>query len=146
MSISGLIQSDTVQDIIDAYTLTNFTLSSVSGDATTTFTGAAALPETSLAGGVDAVAAVDRNLPWIYVEAIDDSNVWYDIWYHGPGSDANQRSTLAELRDAWTSISTVNGLAPNPPVTTITGSGSTRIGFSTSNAFWWFKLYSSQSH
>ena len=127
MSISGLIQADTVQDIIDAYSGSDFTLSSVSGDATTTFTGATALSTTSLAGGTDAVAAVDRNLPWIYVEAIDDSNVWYDIWYHGPGSDANQRSTLAELRDAWTNISTVNGLAPNPPITTLTGSGTTRI-------------------
>ena len=121
LDIRGLINGDTTQDVISAYTGNRFTLTSVSGDATTAFSNPAAFGPTPPTGGVNQVARQD---PWVYVSAATNEAITYTIWYHGSQTPAGQRTTLTEMKVAWDSISEVDGLHGTSPTSAITGTGS----------------------
>ena len=124
--ITGLISGDTTQDVIDAYSGSDFTLTSVSGDGTTAFSNPSALTATSLGGGSDEHL---RQLPTVHVESDAGGSITYRIFYHGADSRTNQRTTLAEMKTAWENIAeVVDGLHGTSIVGTITGSNTARIG------------------
>ena len=124
--ITGLISGDTTQDVIDAYSGSDFTLTSVSGDGTTAFSNPSALTATSLGGGSDEHL---RQLPTVHVESDAGGSITYRIFYHGADSRTNQRTTLAEMKTAWENIAeVVEGLHGTSIVGTVTGSDTARIG------------------
>ena len=113
LTITGVINTDTVQDAIDAYSGSDFTLTSKSSDTTTTLLGTA-LSITSLTGGV---TQVRRQNPTVRL-----TSTGYTIRYHGPNTPGAQRTTLNEMRVAWGSIR--HGTeTPLSPIINLSGAG-----------------------
>ena len=121
LSVTGILAADTTQDVIDAYAGSDFTLSSVGGDASATLPGTAA--SGSLSGGV---TTVPRLAPTVELSSHDDDagTAEYAVVYHGPATPQGQRTTLAELLGAWESV---GGGGASPVGAVSSGGGSTRV-------------------
>ena len=101
--ISGILNTDTVQDVIDAYSVgtDRFELTAASGSSTTSTLSGAALAETNLAGGVDVVA---RQTP--VVDMGDTGTITIDLI---AADDEPQNTTIQELLLAWTRATYLDG-------------------------------------
>ena len=102
LDITGALNTDTIQNVIDAYTAgtKNFELAPASGSgASDTITGNAI--NTSLTGGSNQIS---RRLP---VVTLADTGV-ITIGLHAVDDDTTNNSTLAELRTAWHAVTYTN--------------------------------------
>ena len=128
--LTGIASGDTVKNAIDAPITwagagpriddLSTIMSSVSNDTSTALT-AAAQGQTAFTGGKDTAT---RQNPRISVVSTSGGTVSYRCQYHGPGTQANMRSTLTELLNAWGNIANVPGISPG---TIITGTATARV-------------------
>ena len=93
LEISGVLNTDTVGDVIDAYAGSQFTLSPASGSSRADTVTGIALAWTTLVGGVDAIARAEP------VVTLSDTGVITISLYAVDDSALN--TTLFELANAW---------------------------------------------
>ena len=122
--INKWLRTDTVQDLIDAYSGSQFTITAPSGDTTDTLDGPADLrPGSStiqLAGGR---GPVTRQTPTVSLIEATAHTASYSVFYHGSETTGASRSTLTEMKAAWDSVLGQNRPL-SPDTVTITGDGS----------------------
>ena len=94
--IMGVLNTDSVQDAIDAYTGNLFELSAASGSTTADLLTGNTLAWTNLVGGVDAVA---RQQPTAALS--DDGTISVSLIAE---DDESQNTTLFEFANAWVSV------------------------------------------
>ena len=93
LEISGVLSTDTVGDVIDAYTGSQFTLSPASGSARADAVSGNALAWRTLVGGTDPIA---RALP--VVTLADTGHITISLY---ATDDSTLNTTLFELSNAW---------------------------------------------
>uniref|UniRef100_UPI003B51D2F1 hypothetical protein n=1 Tax=Candidatus Poriferisocius sp. TaxID=3101276 RepID=UPI003B51D2F1 len=122
--INKWLRTDTVQDLIDAYSGSQFTITAPSGNTTDLLDGPLELRVGSstaqLSGGR---GPVTRQLPTVSLIEATPTTASYSVFYHGSETTGASRTTLAELKDAWDNVLGSNRpLSPDTVV--VTGDGS----------------------
>ena len=93
LTISGILNTDTVQNVIDAYSGSGFTLGATPGDSASDALPGTAIPERALANGLDEIVRQDVTV------AMADNGV-ITISLHAVDDDSDN-STLTELYNAF---------------------------------------------
>ena len=93
LEISGVLNTDTIGDVIDAYTGSQFTLSPASGSSRADTVTGIALAWTTLVGGVDAIARAEP-----VVTLTDTGHITISLY---AADDSALNTTLFELANAW---------------------------------------------
>ena len=122
--INKWLRTDTVQDLIDAYSGSQFTITAPSGNTTDLLDGPLELRVGSstaqLSGGR---GPVTRQLPTVSLIEATAGTASYSVFYHGSETTGASRTTLAELKDAWDNV-LGNNRPLSPDTVTVTGDGS----------------------